>query len=80
MKDLFQRIFLSSDPDNDAIKELVYDCLYLPWLKGDFMPEFAPEWAGSYLIALQKASGGIRGIAPVDIWRRAMGNAIVQAT
>ena len=80
MKDLFQRIFLSSDPDNDAIKELVYDCLYLPWLKGEFMPEFAPEWAGSYLIALQKASGGIRGIAPVDIWRRAMGNAIVQAT
>ena len=33
------------------------------------MPEFAPEWAGSYLIAFQKASGGIRGIAPVDIWR-----------
>ena len=62
MKDLFQRIFLSSDPDNDAIKELVYACLYLPWLKGEFMPEFAPEWAGSYLIALQKA---IRGIAPV---------------
>ncbi len=51
----FQRIFLSSDPDNDAIKELVYDCLYLPWLKGEFMPESAPEWAGSYLIALQKA-------------------------
>jgi hypothetical protein len=43
------------------------------------MPEFAPEWAGSYFIALQKASG-IRGIAPVDIWRRAMGNAIVQTT
>ena len=56
MKDLFQRIFLSSDPDNDDIKELVYDCLYLPWLKGEF------------------------DIAPVDIWRRAMGNAIVQAT
>ncbi len=56
MKDLFQRIFLSSDPENDAIKELVYDCLYLPWLKGDFMPEFAPEWAGSYLIPLQKAT------------------------
>ena len=55
MKDLFQRIFLSSDPENEAIKELVYDCLYLPWLKGEFMPEFAPERAGSYLIALQKA-------------------------
>jgi hypothetical protein len=27
-----------------------------------------------------KSVGGIRGIAPVDIWRRAMGNAIVQAT
>ncbi len=47
--------FPSSDPENEVIKELVYDCLYLPWLKGEFMPEFAPEWAGSYLIALQKA-------------------------
>ena len=45
MKDLFQRIFLSSDPENEAIKELVYDCLYLPWLKGEFISEFAPEWA-----------------------------------
>ena len=80
MKDLFQRIFLSSDPENEALKELVYDCLYMPWLKGEFMPEFAPEWAGLYLIALQKASGGIHSIAPVDIWRRATGNAIVQAT
>ncbi len=81
MKNLFQRIFLSSDPDNeDFIMELVYDCLYLPWLKGDFLPEFAPEYTGSYLIALQKPSGDIRGIAPVDIWRRATGNAIVQAT
>jgi hypothetical protein len=80
MKNLLQRIFLSSDPDNDDIKVLVYDCLYLPWLKGDFLPEFAPEYTGSYLIALQKPSGGIRGIAPVDIWRRATGNAIVQAT
>ena len=32
--------------------------------------EFAPEYTGSYLIALQKPSGGIRGIAPVDIWKR----------
>ena len=80
MKNLFQRIFLSSDPDNEDLKELVYECLYLPWLKGDFLPEFAPEYTGSYLIALQKPSGGIRGIAPVDIWRRATGNAIVQAT
>ena len=39
-----------------------------------------PEYTGSYLIALQKPSGGIRGIAPVDIWRRATGNAIVQVT
>ena len=80
MKNLFQRIFLSSDPDNEDLKVLVYDCLYVPWLKGDFLPEFAPEYTGSYLIALQKPSGGIRGIAPVDIWRRATGHAIVQAT
>ena len=30
MKDIFQRIFLSSDPENEVIKELVYDYLYLP--------------------------------------------------
>jgi hypothetical protein len=80
MKNLLQRIFLSSDPDNEDLKTLVYDCLYLPWLKGSFLPEFAPEYTGSYLIALQKPSGGIRGMAPVDIWRRATGNAIVQST
>jgi len=70
MKNLLQRIFLSSDPDYEGLKVLVYDCLYIPWLKGDSLPEFAPEYTGSYLIALQKPSGGIRGIAPVDIWRR----------
>jgi hypothetical protein len=48
--------------------------------RGIFLPEFAPEYTGSYLIALQKPSGGIRGISPVDIWRRATGNAIVRAT
>jgi hypothetical protein len=63
MKDLFQRIFLSSDPDNEDLKELVYECFYIPWLKGDFLPDFAPEYTGSYLIALQRPSGGIRGIA-----------------
>ncbi len=40
---------------------------------------FAPELSGSYLIALEKPNGGIRRKAPVDIWRRATGNAIVQA-
>jgi hypothetical protein len=80
MKNLFQRIFLSSEPDNEVLKELVYEYFYLPWLKGDFLPEFAPEYTGSYLIALQKPSGGIRGITPVDIWRWATGNVIVQAT
>ena len=44
------------------------------------MPDFSPEYTGSHVIALQKPSGGIRGIAPVDIWRRATGHAIVQAT
>ena len=80
MKNLLQRIFLSSDPDNEDLKVLVYDCLYIPWLKGEFLPELAPEYTGSYLSAQQKPSGGIRGIAPVDIWRRATGNAIVRAT
>ena len=54
IKDLFQRIFLSSDPEYEDLKELVYDCLYIPWLKGDFMPEFAAEWAGSYLMHWKK--------------------------
>ena len=80
IKDLFQRIFLSTDPENEDLKELVYDCLYLSWLKGDFLSEFAPERAGSNLLALQKPSGGICGISPVDIWRRDTGHGIVQST
>ena len=78
MKDQSQNIFLSSDLDNDELKTLIHDWFYIPWLTGAFLPDFAPEWAGSYLIA-EKANGGIRGIAPVDIWRRATVNAIVQA-
>jgi hypothetical protein len=74
MKNLLQLIFLSSDPDNEEIKVLVYDCLYIPWLKGDFFPEFAPEHTGSYFITVQKPSGGIRVISPVDIWRRSTGH------
>ena len=72
MKDLFHRIFLSSDPENESTKELVYDFLYIPWFKGEFIPEFVPEWDGSNLISLQKSSGVIRDIAPVDIWRRSL--------
>ena len=83
MKDHFQRIFLSSDPDYDDLKAFIHDFLYMPWLTGAFLPEFAPEWASSYLIALEKPkmekpNGGIRGVVPVDIWRRATGNAVVQ--
>jgi len=55
----------SSDPDNDELKALIHDCFYMSWLTGDFLPDFAPELAGSYLIALEKPNGGIRGIAPV---------------
>ena len=80
IKDLIQCIFLSSDPENEDLKELVYDYLHIPWIKGEFLSEFAPEWVGSYLIVLQKASGDIRDITPVDIWRRTTGNSIVQAT
>jgi hypothetical protein len=52
----------------------------MPWLNGDFLPEFAPEWAGSYLLSLQKPGDGIHGITPVDIWGRVTGHDIVQAT
>ncbi len=79
IKDQFQRIFLSADPEYDELKTLVHECFYMPWLTGAFLPDFAPEWAGWYLIALQKPTGGIRGIVPVDAFRRAAGNAIVQA-
>ena len=51
---------------------------YMSWLTGAFLSEFAPEWTVSYLIAMEKPNGGIRGIAPVDIYRRTMGNAVVQ--
>ena len=64
----------------ETIKELVYDCLHIPWLKGEFMSDFAPEWAGSYVITLQKASGDIRGIVSVEIWRRVKGHVIMQVT
>jgi hypothetical protein len=70
----------SSDPDNDELKTLIHDCFYMPWLTGDFLTDFAPELVGSYLIDLEKPNAGIRGIVPVDIWRRATGNVfIVQA-
>jgi hypothetical protein len=67
MKDVFQCMFLSSDPENEDLKELVYDYIYIPWLKGDFLSEFTPEYTGSYLYTLQKPSGVICDIAPVDI-------------
>ncbi len=44
------------------------------------LPEFDPKYTGSCLIALQEPSGDIRGIPPVDIWRRVTGNVIVRAT
>jgi hypothetical protein len=68
------------ESDNEDLKVWVYDCLYIPRLKGDFLPEFTPEYTGSYLIDLQKPSGDIRDIPPVDIWRRDTGNPIFQAT
>ena len=38
IKDLFQRIFLSSDRENESLKELVYACLYIPWFFVVFEP------------------------------------------
>lgn len=45
---------------------------------GKEFPEFVTEWAGSHL-DLANPNDGIRGIAPVDIFRRAQGRAIVQS-
>jgi hypothetical protein len=44
------------------------------------LTEFVPEHTGSYLISFPKPSGVIRGIAPVDIWRRDTRPVIVQGT
>ena len=41
-------------------------CIYRD-SRGGVHVDFAAEWDGSHLIALDKASGVIRGIAPVDI-------------
>ncbi len=70
MKDQFQNIFLSSDLDNDELKTLIHDCLYMTWLTGSFLSEFVPEWVGSYLISLEKPNGVIRDITPVNVWWR----------
>jgi hypothetical protein len=74
MKDQFQHIFLSSDPDNDELKSLIHDDFYMTWLTG----AFSHRLTGSYLIVLDKPNGVIRGISPVDIWRRTTDNVIVQ--
>ena len=79
MKDQFHRILMSADPEYDELKVLVHECFYIPWFTRVFLPEFVPEWTGSYLIILQKPTGGLRDIDPVDIFRRTAGNAIVQA-
>jgi hypothetical protein len=65
-----------------AITKYIRSCSRLcPWHWWmDNLPEFAPEYTGSYLITLQKPSVSIRGITPVDIWRRATGNDIVRVT
>jgi hypothetical protein len=43
---------------------LIYDCFYIPWITGVFLTDFAPQLAGSYLIALEKPNGGIRETYP----------------
>ena len=51
---LIAAIYVQADPEYDEVKSLVHECFYMLWVTGAFLPEFAPEWAGSYLIALQK--------------------------
>jgi hypothetical protein len=77
-KTFFLLLLRPSDPNEDFM-ELVYDRLYIPWLKGDFLSEFTPEYTGSYLIGLQTPSGDIRDITLVDIWRRVMGRTIIHS-
>ncbi len=72
--------FCHLTPDNEDLKVLVYDFLFIPWVKGDFFLEFVSEYTGSFLITSQKPSGVIREISPVDIWRRTTGHSIVQDT
>ena len=52
---------------------------YIPWHIGDFLPEFAPEWADSYLLTLEKPNGHIRDIDPEKTSiGRTQGHSIVQ--
>jgi hypothetical protein len=77
------KVFTSdSNPTSDPrhYERFRHDCLYIPYRKGDFFPEFDPEHTGSCLISLQKLSGVIHDIDPVDIWRRSTGHPIVHVT
>jgi hypothetical protein len=44
MKEQFQHIFLSSDPDNDELKDLIHDCFYIRGLLEPFCPISHRNW------------------------------------
>ena len=60
---------LAWDKD-DEVATLILEELVLPFLTGDFHPDFMPEYAGSVLFALMKLDGKIRPISVGDLFRR----------
>ena len=60
---------LAWDKD-DEVATLIREELVLPFLTGDFHPDFMPEYAGSVLFALMKLDGKIRPISVGDLFLR----------
>ena len=62
---------LCSFKNNDSeLHQLIIDELVLPYVMGDFLPQFLPELAGGLLFAILEKDGGIRPILYGSIWRR----------
>ena len=69
---------LAWDKDNE-VANLIREELVLPFLTGDFHPDFMPEYAGSILFALMKLDGKIRPISVGDLFRRCCASLAVQS-
>ena len=69
---------LAWDKDNE-VANLIREELVLPFLTGDFHPDFMPEYAGSVLFALMKLDGKIRPISVGDLFRRCCASLAVQS-
>jgi hypothetical protein len=74
---LIAPLFFNSKTD---LLNLIRKCLIPPYLTGSFHPCFIEEYAGGFLMALQKQDGGICPILCGEIWRRCFASIEVNAT